>query len=329
MKILVIALAFALPLVAIGEARSQTPGKPTPYPSKPVRLFVGTQPGSASDTTARIIAPGLSEIWKQKVEIENRPGAGGVVAAEIVAKSMPDGYALLMCSIASHAIGPAVNATLPYNHIRDFAPIARVGLVPNVLVAHPSLPSRSAKEFAGYAKANPGKVQYGSSGVGNSPHLTMELFRSAAGINVVHVPYPGGGQQLIDALVGGKVMVAFNNLPSQLPLIRGGKLRALGVTSAKRNAQLKDVPTLIESGFAEFEVTVWSGLCAQAAVPPVIITKINGDVIRVMKMADARKRFAAQGIDAVTSTPEQFAVFIRSETSRWAQVARNAGLRAK
>jgi tripartite-type tricarboxylate transporter receptor subunit TctC len=327
MKSLVIALAFALPLAVIGEARSQAPGKPAPYPNKPVRLFVGTQPGSASDTAARIVAPGLSEIWKQKVAVENRPAAAGVSAAELVAKSMPDGYTLLMCSIASHAIGPAVSAKLPYDHIKDFAPIARVGLVPNVLVVHPSVPSRSVKDFVGYAKSNIGKVRYGSSGVGNSPHLTMELFRSVAGINVVHVPFPGGGQQLIDALVGGKVMVAFNNLPSQLPLVKSGKLRALGVTSATRNAQLKDVPTLIESGFTDFEVTVWSGLCAQAAVPPAIITKINGDAIRVMKMADARQRFAAQGIDAVTSTPEQFAVFIRSETSRWAQVARNAGLR--
>jgi tripartite-type tricarboxylate transporter receptor subunit TctC len=214
MKTLLIALAFALPLAVVGEARSQTPGKPAPYPGKPVRLFVGTQAGSASDTTARIVAPGLSEIWKQKVEVENRPAAGGVGAAEIVAKSMPDGYTLLMCSIATHAIGPAVNAKLPYDHIRDFAPIARVGLVPNVLVAHPSLPSRSVKDFVAYARSNVGKVRYGSSGVGNSPHLTMELFRAASGINVVHVPFPGGGQQFIDALVGGKVMVAFNNLPS-------------------------------------------------------------------------------------------------------------------
>ena len=321
MKARNLAIVVALSLAPAGAAFSQA------YPSKPVRLVAGAGPGSASDTAARIVAAPLSDMWKQPVIVENRPGAGGVPAAELVLKATPDGHTLLLCSIASHGLGPVLHKKLPYDHIKDFAPVSRIGTLPNVLIVHPSLPAKSVKEFVAYAKANPGKLQYGSSGVGNSPHLSMELLRSTTGINVVHVPQKPG-QSINQEVVDGRVMAAFNNLPGVLPLAKDGKVRALAVTSAKRSAQLPDVPTMIESGFA-LEITVWSGVCAPAAVPKSIITKINTDVVKVLGMPETQKRAAERGVDLMSSTPEQFAAFIKAENAKWAKAAKDAGVQPK
>lgn len=306
---------FATPQYAVAQS----------YPSKPVRLVSGAGIGSASDTAARIIAEPLSEMWKQQVIVENRPGAGGVPAAEIVAKATPDGHTLLLCSIATHGIGPVLRKKLPYDHLRDFTPVTRIGSLPNAMIVHPSLPAKTVKDFVAHAKANAGKLQYGSSGVGNSPHLTMELFRTAAGITLNHVPQKPG-QPTNDELVAGRLSVAFNNLPTVLPLVKDGRVRALAVTSAKRNAQLPDTPTFIESGYADMEVTVWAGLCGPAKMSKAIVAKLNSDLGRVLSMPDVQKRYAERGGEVKTSTPEDFVSFIKSENAKWAKAAKAAGV---
>ena len=295
------------------------------YPSKPVRLVAGAATGSASDTAARIIAEPLSGMWKRQVVVENRPGAGGVPAAEIVSKATPDGHTLLLCSIASHGIGPVLRKNLPYDHLKDFTPVTRIGSLPNAMMVHPSLPVKTVKDFVAHAKANPGKLQYGSSGVGNSPHLTMELFRAAAGITLNHVPQKPG-QPTNDELVAGRLSVAFNNLPSAPPLLKDGKVRALAVTSAKRNAQLPDTPTLIESGFPGMEVTVWSGLCGPAKLAKPVVAKLNADLAKVLSIPEIQKRYAERGGEVKTSTPEEFVSFIKSENAKWAKAAKSAGI---
>lgn len=298
------------------------------FPTKPVRLLVGGGAGGAGDTAARITAPKLGEIWGQQVVVDHRPAAGGIIAAGMVAKAASDGHTLLLCTIATHGIGPAVNKKLPYAYIKDFAPISRIGSVPNILLVHQSVPAKSLKEFISYAKASPGKLRYASTGAGNSPQLTMELLKTRAGINVAHVLLPPDGQAN-DELVGARVTANITNVTAALRLAKSDKVRSLAVTSAKRHAMVPDVPTFIESGFTDFEVTVWSGICAPAATPKAIITKINADMVKLLKMAEPRKAFAEQGIDVASSTPEQFAAFIKSESVRWAQAAKAAGIEPK
>jgi len=298
------------------------------YPTKPVRLVVGGGTGGVADISSRIVAPKLGDGWGQQVVVEHRPAAGGIVAAEIVAKAAADGYTLLMCSIATHAIGPAVNKKLPYDPAKAFAPIARVGMVPNVLSVNPSVPAKSVKELIAYAKANPGKLQHGSTGAGNSPHLTLALFSGAAGIKIGHVSLPPD-RLAIDELVSGRISMAFGGMAGQLPMIKAGKVRALAVTSAKRNTQLPDVPTLIESGLAGLEVVTWAGICTPTGVAKPIIAKINADVVKVLGMQDVRKSFAERGIDVASSTPDEFAAFIKAESARWAKAAKSAGIEPK
>lgn len=318
---LFLSLCATLPLLISLAAYSQA------YPSRPVRMLVGFTPGGANDIVARIVAAKLSEIWGQQMVVENRPGAGSNIAAEIVAKAPPDGYTLLLCMTATHGINPALYKKLPYDHIKDFAPISLIGTTSNVLVVHPSLPAKSVSEFIAYAKANPGKISYASGGVGTSLHLSMELLRSMTGINVVHVPYKGAGPAATD-LLGGYVPAMFGSLPSQMLNIKNGKLRALGVTSAKRSTQLPDVPTFIESGVRDFEITTWYGMCAPTAVPKPIEAKLNADLVKALNMPDLRQRLAEQGVDAEPSTPEQFAAFIKSETIKWARVVKSSGATA-
>jgi tripartite-type tricarboxylate transporter receptor subunit TctC len=297
------------------------------YPTKPVRLVVGAGENSTSGTAARIVAEPLSAMWGHHVVVENRPGAGSVPAAEIVAKAAPDGHTLLLCSLTTHGFGPVLRKTLPYDHIKDFTPVSRIGSVPNGLIVHPSLPVKSVKAFITHAKTNPGKIEYGGV-VGTSPHITMELFRSTTGINVAHLR-PTPGQSSTEGLVTGRLTAMFGNLPIILPIVKEGKVRALAVTSAKRSAQLPETPTLIESGVAGFDVTVWSGLCAPNGVAKPIIAKLNADVAKVLSMPDVKKRYAERGGDIVSSTPEEFATFIRAENARWAKVVKNAGMEPK
>jgi len=297
------------------------------YPSKPARMIVALGAGATTDIVARIFANKLIEVWVQQLVVENRPGAGGVIGLESAARATPDGYTLVLCGI-NQAISAALYKKLPYDHLRDFAPVSLVATLPNILVVNSAVPARTVGEFVAYAKANPGKMKYASSGIGASPHLTMELFKTTSRINLVHVPYKTMAQGVTD-LLGGHVDAAFNNLPTQLPNVRAGKMRALGVTSARRSEQLPDVPTIIESGYPDFEVTVWQGLCAPARTPPGILTKLHADVMKALAAPDLRQRFAEQGVDSAPSSTEAFSAFIRAETVRWGKTVRESGVVAQ
>jgi tripartite-type tricarboxylate transporter receptor subunit TctC len=316
MKALLHAVVVAVSVASVADVCAQG------FPSKPVRIIVGSNVGSGSDAPMRIVAGPLGAMWKQQIVVENRVSAGGVVATEIVAKAAPDGHTLLVCSAGTHGISPVLNKKLPYDYVKDFTFISRLSATANALIVNPALPAKSVKEFVDYAKANPGKIQYGSSGVGYSPHLTMELLKSMAGINLIHA----STSAISEEVTSGRVMAAFNNIPPAIPLAKAGRVRILAVTSPKRNAQLPDVPTMIESGFAGFEVIFWNGICGPAGVPKPIVSKINADLGKVLAMPETQKRFAEQGIDPTPSTPEQFAAFVRAENARWTKAAKSAGL---
>jgi tripartite-type tricarboxylate transporter receptor subunit TctC len=291
-----------------------------------VKLVVGFGPGS-TDIAARIVAAKLGESWGQPVVVENRPGAGGVVAAEMVARAAPDGYTLFVCSIGSHGIAPSLYRNLAYDALRDFTPVSLIGTTANVLVVHPSVPAQSVAELIAYARANPGKIDYASTGVGATPHLSMELFKSITGVELVHVPYKGGSQATTD-LLAGQVQMMILNLPSQLPSIKAGRTRALAVTSAKRAAQLPEVPTMAEAGVPGFEVTVWYGICGPARLARPILDKLNAEVVAALRGRDTQQRLLDQGIDAAPMTPEEFGSFMRAEVAKWAKVVKDSGARA-
>jgi tripartite-type tricarboxylate transporter receptor subunit TctC len=311
-------LVLALALVATAHAQQ--------YPAKPVRVMVGYVPGGGVDLAARLVAGALADLWGSSVIVDNRPGAAGSVATEITAKATPDGYTLMLCQIASHAITPARFKNLPYDHIRDFAFPSMVGLTPNVFVAHPAQPMKNLAEFIAYARANPGKVYFGSSGVGASPHLSIELLKMMAGIDIVHVPYKGAAAALADVM-GGQIATSVGNLPGGLlSAIRSGRVRALGVTTAKRSPQAPDVPTFAEQGVPGYDVSSWYGICTQAAVPKRILAKLNADLNKVLNSPDLHQRMEDQGIEVTPSTPEQFLAHVKAETARWTKVVREAGL---
>ena len=308
----------ALLLFAAAAAHSQ------PYPNKPARLLVGFAPGGGVDVTARIVAAKLTELWGQQLVVDNRAGAGGTIATDIAAKAAPDGYSLLFCGIWSHGVAPSLYKQLPYDHYRDFAPVSMIGTTPNVLVVNPMVPAKSVNEFIAYTKANNGKIAIAHPGAGSSPHMTLELFRLTTGVNVVPVPYKGGAPALVD-LLGGHIPAMFDNMSTQLSVIKSGRTRALAVTSPKRTSHLPDVPTMIESG-VQLDVTVWYGLCAPAAVPKTVVAKLNADLHKALNAPDVQRRLMEQGVDPAPSTPEEFAAFIRVETDKWAKVVKEAGV---
>jgi tripartite-type tricarboxylate transporter receptor subunit TctC len=297
------------------------------YPSKSVRIMVGYVPGGGVDTTARIMAAALTEHWGQQVFVENRPGAAGNIATEITAKATPDGHTLVLCNIGSHAITPArFRARLTYDPVRDFAFPAMIGGVPNVFMVHPSMPAKNLREFIAVAKAHPGKINFGSSGVGASPHLSIELFKTVAGIDIVHVPYKGAAAALADVMSGHMESSVGNLAGGPLAAIKAGRVRALGVTSAKRNAQVADVPTFAEQGVKGFDVTGWYGLCTQSKVSQAIIAKINTDVNQLLAGPALKKRLEDQGITLSPATPEGFAQHVRAEQEKWTKVVKDANL---
>ena len=298
------------------------------WPTRPLRLIVPTAPGGGTDFTGRLVAAKLSETLGQQVVVENRGGGGGSVGADNAAKATPDGYTLLLGSIATHAVNPVLYKKLPYDHIKDFAPVSLIGTVPNVLVVHPSLPAKTFAEFISYTKANPGKINYGSSGVGSPPHLSMELLRSLTGINLVHVPYKGAGPALAD-LLGGQVQSMCTSLAGQITFIKSGRVRALGVTTAKRNPQLPDVPTIVESGVPGYEVTIWYAVFAPAATPKAIVDRLNAEMVKALNSAEMRERMAQQGMDPAPSTPGELAAFVKVETAKWAKAAKDSGATAE
>ena len=316
-------LAVALALACAAPLHAQDPA--ADFPSRPLRQIVPFPPGGGVDIVTRIVAAKWSEILGQTIAVENRAGAGGNLGADIAAKAAPDGYTLFTASVASHGFSPAVYKSLPYDHIRDFAPLSLIGKTPNVLVINPSVPARTLREFIDYVKASPGKYNYGSPGFGTSPQMTMELFKLTAGLDIVHVPYKGGAPALADVM-GGQVMGMFGNLPEQLAAIRGGKTRALAVSTLRRTPLLPDVPTVAESGYPGFEVTVWYGVVTQSAVPKPILAKLGATLQKTLNLPEMKARLAESTIEAEPGTPEQFAAFIASETAKWAKVVKDAAI---
>jgi tripartite-type tricarboxylate transporter receptor subunit TctC len=295
-----------------------------PYPSKPIRLVVPFPAGGTTDILARAVAQRLTETMGQPVVVDNRAGAGGNIGADTVAKAAPDGYTLLMGTVGTHAINASLYAKMPYDHVRDFAPIILVAGVPNVLVVTPALPVNSVQELIAYGKANPGKLNFASSGNGTSIHLSAELFKTMTGVQMAHVPYKGSAPALVD-LAGGQVQLMFDNLPSSLALIKGGKLKALAVTSAQRSAALPDVPTVAESGLAGFEASSWFGLLAPAGTPKDIIAKLNGEVAKWLATPEAKEKLAAQGAIPAGRSPDDFMRHIAAETVKWQKVVKESG----
>jgi tripartite-type tricarboxylate transporter receptor subunit TctC len=325
MKTLLFAAGLALAGFGALHAQTASTDAAADFPNRPLRQIVPFPPGGGVDIVTRIVGAKWSEFLGQPIVVENRAGAGGNVGADHAAKAAPDGYTLLTCQVASHGVSPAIYQKLPYDHIRDFAPVSLIGKTPNVLVVHPSVPVQSLREFIDYVRASPGKYNYASPGFGTSPQMTMELFKLTTGINLVHVPYKGGAPALADVM-GGQVMGMFGNLPEQLAAIKGGKTRALAVSTLKRSPQLPDVPTVAESGFPDFEVTVWYGVCTQAAVPKPILAKLSATLLRTLNLPEMKARLAESTIDTSPTTPEEFAAFIRAETQKWARVVKDAGI---
>jgi tripartite-type tricarboxylate transporter receptor subunit TctC len=295
------------------------------YPTKPIRYIVPFPAGASPDMVARMLSDRLSRMWGQQVVVDNRSGVGGTLGAQIAARAAPDGYTMFQCNIASNAIAASLYAKLPYDVLRDFEPISRIGTTASAMVIYPGLKMNSIAELIAYAKANPGKVSYGSSGAGASPHLAMELFKTMAGIDILHIAYRGATPALAD-LMSGQVPISMTNLPALLAPIQAGRMRALAVTSVKRAPQLPNVPTMIESGLPGYEVTSWYGVCAPAGTPQFALGKWHADLTKVLLTPDMRQRFTELVIEAAPTSREEFANFIRSETQRWAKVARDAKL---
>lgn len=294
------------------------------YPTRTVRLIVPSSPGGGTDISARILAPQLTQFLGQQVIVENRPGAGTMIGGEAVARAAPDGYTLLM-GISTLAINPAMYKKVPYDALRDLAPISQAVALSNVLVIHPSLPSRNLKAFIAFAKARPGDLNFASAGKGTSPHLSMELFLVMAKLKMLHVPYKGSGPGVTD-LVAGHVPVMMPNMLSAQPHIKSGRLRALGVTGSKRAPGADDIPTIAEAGVPGYEAVQWYGVLAPAGTPGDIISKLHAGVVRAVQNPEVRNRLMNDGAEPVGSSPAEFATYIKAETDKWAKVIKAAGI---
>lgn len=308
-------------------ASAQTAAAPADsdnYPSRTIRYVVPYPPGGFNDTLARIVSQKLAEAWNVPVVVENRPGGGTLIGSEAVAKAAPDGYTLLGVAFPFGA-NPSIYKNLPYDTVKDFTPLIFAGQTQNLLVIKPSLPINSVTELIDYAKKNPGKVSYGSTGIGSSNHLSMELFKSMAGIDLVHVPYKGSAPMVNDML-GGHIDIAFDNTPNVLPQVNGDKLRALGVSSKARSQLAANVPTVSEAGVPGYEVTVWFGIVGPAGMKAEVAQKLNAELNAIFGMDDVKKRFVDQGVDPVGGTPAQFADHIRAEIGKWAKVVKDANI---
>jgi tripartite-type tricarboxylate transporter receptor subunit TctC len=295
------------------------------YPIKPIRLISAYAPGGGNDTVARALAHRLTEAFGQPVIVDNRPGANGLLACEITAKAPPDGYTLLMASISSHAINPALYAKIPYDPVRDFAPVSLLGTTANVLVVHPSMAVKTLKELVAYAKAKPG-LTYGSNGIGSSQHLAGALFGTTFGLNLVHVPYKGTGPMTND-LLAGQIAMSFANSVTAVPHVRNKRLTALAVTSLKRSASLPDVPAVAETA-PGFEATSWWGIVAPAATPASVVNTLNREIVASLGTPDMKNFMANLGAEPHGTTPSEFAGFIRSELTKWSKVVKESGARA-
>ena len=296
------------------------------YPTKPIRMLIGFPPGGGTDIIGRLVAQKLGEALGQQIIVDNRSGASGQLAAELVSKAAPDGYTIMMAHIAAISILPSLVSKLPYNPQKDFAPVSLSAIGPNLLVVHPSVPAKTVKELVALAKSRPGQLQYASPGAGTVQHLAGELFKLQAKVDMLHVPYKGSGQSIVD-LIAGHVHLDFDAVPPVINFVRQGKLRALAVTSAKRFSLLPDMPTIEESGVPGFDMSTWWGIVAPAAVSKDIINKLNTEMVKAIRQPDAKEKISSVGADIVGNTPDEFAAFIRAETEKYARIIKAANIK--
>ncbi len=318
-------LITAALLAALAPAQSAVAQS---YPTKPIRWIVTYPPGGPTDVVARAIGAKLTEAWGQQIIIDNRAGAGGMIGTELGARAAPDGYTLLFGTSAGMTINPALQSRLPYDPVKDFAPVSLLVINPQLLVLNPTVPANSVKELVALAKAKPGQLNYASVGQGSPNHLGMELLKALTGTNIVHVPYKGTGPAITD-LLGGQVQLMFNSMPTVLPLVRSGKLRALAVGSTQRISAIADIPTVAESGVPGFENVTWYGMFAPAKTPREIVNKLNAQVVRILAEPDMAQRLSSQGAEPRSSTPDELAKFMRVEFERWAKVIKSAGVKVE
>ena len=307
-------------LIAAGNVYAQQE-----YPTRPIRLLVGVAPGGATEILARAVGTRMGENLRQQVIVDNRPGANHIIAGEITAKAPPDGYTMQMVP-EGFVINPSIYAKLPFDPLKDFSAVAIVAQVPNVLVVHPSLPSRNVKSFVAFARARPGQLSYGTSGVGSPSHMSAELFRIMTGIEYTHVPYKGQSLAMVD-LIGGHLHHAFPSIPASIAYIKAGRLVALGVTTAQRASALPDVPTIQESGVPGYEVSGWYGVIGPAAMPKALVARINQEINAVLKVPETRELLSKQGAEPRTATPEEFATAMADDMQKWAKVVSAAGIK--
>ena len=302
-----------------------SPGAQAQYPAKPIRLVVTFPAGGAPDILARIFSEKTN--IGQAIVVDNKPGAGGNIGAEIVAKSPADGYSLVMATVGTHAINGALYAKMPYDMVKDFTPVGMIASTPNLLVINNDLPVKTVPELISYMKANPNKLSFGSPGIGSSIHVSGELFKSMTGTQMTHVPYKGR-QFAIPDLLGGSIQLMFDNMPSALPLVKEGKLRALGQTGAKRSSSAPDVPTIAEQGLPGFEATAWFAIYAPAGVSKDIVTRLNGEIGRIYKLPDVQEKLKTLGLDPILSSPDELAKYQAGEIAKWAKVVKDSGAKA-
>jgi tripartite-type tricarboxylate transporter receptor subunit TctC len=319
-------MRYATPLLVAGLFFTAGAALAQTYPIRPIRWIVTYPPGGPTDVVARAIGAKLTAEWGQQIVIDNRAGAGGVIGTELAAKAVPDGYTLLFGTSAGLTINPALSNKLPYDAVKDFAPVSLLVLNPQLLVVNIAVPANSVKELIALAKARPGQLNYASVGQGSPNHLGMELLKALAGIEMMHVPYKGTGPALTD-LLGGQIQLMFNSMPSVLPLVAGGKLKALAVGSARRCAAIPDIPTVAEAGVAGFENVTWYGMFAPARTPHEIIVKLNKLVVRILAEPEMAQRLVSQGAEPRSSTPEELTRFMHVESERWKKVIKAANIR--
>ena len=313
--------------VACGYAGAQTSASAQAYPLRPLRIIVPQSPGASTDLTARLVAQRLSDAFKQPVIVDNRPGAGNIIGTELVVRAAPDGHTLLVVA-AGITVNPSIYKRMPYDTERDLAPVTQLTRFPNLLAAHPSFPAKSLQDLLALARAKPASINYASAGLASGTHMSMELLKTMTGIDLVHIPYTGGGPAVI-AAVGGQVQLNIGTTVGVLPHVRSGRLRALAVTTAARSPAAPEIPTFAESGVPGYDHGPWNGLFAPAKTPPALIAKIHAEVARALNSTQIRKVFANEGVEVVASRPDEFAAVIRAELAMWPKVVKAAGIKAE
>lgn len=319
LRLLSIALAASMTLAA-------SPAAAQSYPSKPIRILVGFSPGGGTDVMARLIGQKLTEAWNAQVVVENRPGAGGVLAADLTAKAAPDGYTLMIGHVNSHGIAPAAMSKMPYDAARDFAPVILIGTTPNMLVANAGTGAKSLDDIVRAARANPGKLTFGSAGNGSSQHLATEMFKLAAKVDVLHIPYKGSGQMIPD-LIAGQIGYSFDTMTAITPHVKSGKVTPIATTRLKRSPAYPNLPTVAELGYPGFDVSTWYGLMAPAGTPAEIVTRLNREVDRILTLPDVKEKLNSVGAEDGGGSPEQFGKFVRDEIAKYSKIVKEAGVK--